>query len=148
MKLYVLALHNPQSGHPLHALYPHDAKSAGHQLWSLLNETMPLTLTAWLDGTDRANILSDTTLSVDYRSAAARRGVLIRPWIEGRWTVLIGSSVAKAVGHDAPPLQMGGPTGRWVSIPSLTRNAYYNDPINRAAAGRTLAMLWALRERN
>jgi hypothetical protein len=134
---YILCLNCPYNTDPDYALFTSPRGGAGHRLWSMVNEITGIDCNQWLLRTQRVNLLTDTALPRDYRSAARRRGQFLAPLVRGRVVVLLGADVATAVGHDAEPFVW---SRSWISIPHPSgRNHYYNDPVRRAAAGLLLA---------
>lgn len=137
MRPYILGLSNPQSSDPRAALYPHDKGSAGYRLWSMVNDIDPITSAEWLEKTQQVNLLSDTVLPRGYEAAAGRRGDFLRQYIASRVVVLLGSEVACAMRHKAPPFVWAG---SWILIPHPSgKNLFYNNQVNRLAAG---ILLW------
>ena len=158
MRTILLAMNNPVSSDPLHALFPYPPGCAGHRLWEMLREyaweveERDVTRRAYIDGFERRNVLSARTWS---RVEAREAGRMLLPELAGRRVVVLGVQTLGALGLDRLPW------GRWsAASPSLFgpheplaycclphpsgRCREYNDPATRALAGRTL--LAALRD--
>ena len=136
MRLYVLGLNNPQGNPPLHTA---PAGGAGHRLWALAHAATGLPEEAWLAATQRCNLLSVPALPRGYRAAARRRGTLLAPLLARRTVVLLGGTVARAMG--CPPLAplAWHPVFDWVHLPHPSgKNLWYNNPVHRAAS----SVLW------
>jgi hypothetical protein len=136
MRPYILGLNNPQ-GHT--AFYTQPPGCSGHRLWQMVHEVNGIGEKEWLHVTQRNNLLSETTLHRDYKSAARRRGQYLGPLIANRTVVLVGADVAQAMDHDYPPF-IWDPNKDWIAIPHPSgSNLFYNNPIHRLATGILLA---------
>lgn len=144
----LLAMNNPISGEPEHALYPHPPGCAGHRLCDMLWEAareagaLPdfgVCKRVYLRRFDRRNLLSAREWSA--RDARAAAGQLL-PQLLGRRVVVLGVGVLDA-------MRLSRPTdwGRWVEEGGMSytllphpsgRCREYNDPEMRRLAGRTL----------
>ena len=138
---YILGLNNPDSPEPGRALDTRVRGSAGWRLWQMANEISGVSEKDWLAQTQRVNLLSDQILPKDYRKAAARRGLWLGTMIQERTVILLGSDVARAMLHEEPPF-VWQKRRNWVMIPHPSgKNLFYNNPVNRAAAGILLSDL-------
>jgi len=133
VRLYILGLNQPQTGHP--PLDTRPVGSAGHRLWRMVSDVSDMTEEDWLEQTQRVNILSGEALPKDYRSASRNRGDYIGGMIQRRTVLLLGEVVANAMRHDEPPFVWARDRD-WITIPHPSgKNLFYNNPVHRAAAG-------------
>jgi hypothetical protein len=135
--LLVVGLNNPQGNPPLH---PHPPGVAGHRLWRLAYNVCGITLPEWLAATQRVNLLECRVLPPNYRSLAAHRGAVLAQFYRQRPAVLLGRAVARALGHEEPPLLIT--ECEWVLLPHPSgRNRWYNNVENQRAVGKMLAVM-------
>ena len=153
----LLAMNNPVSGDPEHALYPHPPGCAGHRLKEMFWESardagvLPDAGAArreYLRVFDRRNVLSAREWSArDAREAGAR----LLPQLAGRTAVVLGVQTLAALGLPRPHWgcwiewqQLGDPAPiRYTALPHPSgRCREYNDPAMRRAAGLLLLGLY------
>jgi hypothetical protein len=127
---YILGLNNPKG---LPALDPTVPGSAGDRLFRIVTTLRPMSTEAWLRRTQRYNLLPYPELPRDYRAQARVAADWLGPKISGRTVILLGSDVATALGHTAPPFVWADDRD-WIQIPHPSgKNLFYNDPVNRLA---------------
>jgi hypothetical protein len=123
-------MNNPRG---LPALDPSVPGSAGARLLQIVSTVRDVRRDEWFLRTQRHNLLPHEVLPRDYRSQARVMGGWLAPKIAGRTVLLLGSDVAEAVGHDAPPMVWSG-RHDWIQIPHPSgKNLFYNDPVARLA---------------
>lgn len=142
MKPVLLAMCNPRSSNPTHALWPDPPGCSGHRLWQLLRDQLPGVMPEdYCRAFDRRNLLPTRY----WADAAARRAVpKIVAELVGREVLVLGSSVRDAI--RLPPIlvhpqEVYGVVWRQLPHPS-GRCLWYNDSGNRTMAGILLKSLY------
>lgn len=148
----LIAMNNPVSSDPAHALYPAPEGCAGWRLWTMLSAEAllaepPLVITrvAYTRAFDRRNVLSAKMWS---RRDARLGGQRLMDEFSGlgRRAVVLGVDTLVSLGLPRPR-----DWGRWTEAMALEycllphpsgRCREYNDPAMRALAGRTLLELY------
>lgn len=141
-KVLLLGMNNPISDDPEFDLYPYPEGSAGYRLWKMMPDGT--TRGEYLHAFERRNLLRARRWDAAAARDAARA---MRPSLEGRVVVILGTDVRKALELEpAEPLSCNdaGDFG-WVAVPHPSgRNRWFNEPANFEAARRVLAALfWA-----
>lgn len=137
----LLAMCNPHSVRPEHALYPYPPGCSGWRLWKLLESRTGATHEDYLRAFDRVNLVP---LREWDEEVARRRAPGMLREMEGREVVVLGTRVRAALG--VPPLLVhpqdhAGATYRQLPHPS-GRCLWYNDPENRRIAAVLLEELY------
>lgn len=167
MRPVLLAMNNPLSSDPEHALYPWPEGCTGHRLWMMLTtyaiewHSVALSQHDYLRAFERRNLLSRREWSArDARAAATE----LTPLLYLRRVVVLGASTAKALelrrrewgawttATDCDPGLFGNV--KVVQLPKSFdycvlphpsgRCREYNDPAMRELAGRTLWELYRM----
>lgn len=150
----LLAMNNPQSPRPEHALYPHPEGCAGHRLWTMLHEAgvragIAISKLDYLTRFDRRNLVSASVWSAaDARRAAG--GVLDAAG--GRTLAVLGAATLKALQLPRRPwgvLSYSASSARpndlftYVLLPHPSgRCREYNDEAMRRLAGDVLLRMY------
>lgn len=149
----LLAMNNPQSILPEHALYPHPEGVAGHRLYEMLRDSaaeqgLPVSRVNYLERFDRRNLLN--ALQWNTAEAYRRAGVVLEA-VRGRNVIVLGVRTLRALRLSRP----GGSStwGRWRRVDRLDLNycllphpsgrcREYNDPDMRRKTGDLLLKLY------
>lgn len=137
-------MNNPQSDDPRHALFPHPPGCTGHRLWRMLHERCGAESIEYVTSFDRRNLVTGTKFTAE----RARRGAQeLLPRLTDYHVVLLGSDTVRAFGLVSAPALVwqagGGPWARWCRMPHPSgRNLWFNDEVNRLAAGLLLEELF------
>lgn len=144
MKPVLIAMNNPHSDDPRHALYPAPQGTAGYRLWQMLAEVRPgVTRVSYRDAFDRRNLVLDRV----WDSASARGAAALLDFPPGTVVVVLGDEVRRALGlrpcliHPTADLGLEGVYTRQLPHPS-GRCRWYNHPTHRLLAGLLLAELY------
>lgn len=145
MRPIIVAMNNPLSDDPAHALAPFPAGSAGHRLYRLLADRRPngLLRRGYMQAFDRRNLVAGKVWSM----AGARDGAraLLDELAGTRATVLVlgdGPRLALGLPRIAIyPCQVGTVTFRQLPHPS-GRCLWYNESAHRVLAGMLLEELF------
>lgn len=137
----LLAMNNPYSDDPRHALYPHPVGSAGHRLWQMLRARVPtVTRHSYIRDFDRRNLVQ----ARQWSALAARQAAdSLVASVQGRVVLVLGSDVRNILGLEPQlvhPIEDRGVTWRQLPHPS-GRNLWYNSAENREVAGMLLEEL-------
>ena len=146
MRPVLLAMNNPLSPDPRHALYPYPPGCTGYRILKLLQRRRPdVTRSQYLRAFERHNILSSRTWSRPAaREAAEKMRALLATCYQGRTVLVLGSEPRDLLG--LPPLlvypqEIGGITWRQLPHPS-GRCRWYNDEMNAELAALLLEHLY------
>lgn len=139
MSTVLLAMNNPLSSNPAHALFPHPPGSSGHRLWRMLHAVTGLGRGTYLH-LDRRNVLGQPKWS---RALAVQRGDQLRVQLAGEYrTVLVfGAQTWAALG--LPPTDWVLPVHlyatAWRKLPHPSgRTRWYNCAAHRLIVGLLL----------
>jgi hypothetical protein len=138
----LLAMNNPVSSRPEHALVPYPPGCTGWRILEMLRERLPdVTKSQYLEAFDRRNLVDGK----EWLPGEARdRAVEVIQELRGREVVVLGAATRKIIGLPellVHPLQWKGATWRQLPHPS-GRNLWYNDRTCRMLASCLLAELY------
>ena len=139
MRTVLVGMNNPYSDRPDSALLPYPEKSAGHQLWRMLDDVCPISRRAYRDAFEFANALDATHWDPVAASASGR--AKWERW-EGRRVVVFGVATLVALWLQRPASGLLWASSRgvtWCHAPHPSgRTLEYNDPLARLAVGLRL----------
>lgn len=138
----LLGMNNPLSEDPKHALAPYPERSAGHRLWTMLNEVSGVGRSEYMAAFDRRNLVE---AKFWYPEDARKHAPALLAGLAGREVVVLGHSVRNSLQLYA--LELGGPLvahgvlWRFLLHPS-GRTIAYNQHETRLCAGLLLEELY------
>lgn len=143
--LILIAMNNPISSRPEHALFPAPAGSSGHRLFRMVAARTEINRAQYTHGFRRMNLWPETAW--DKKAAmAAGPDVWAALSREHSRVLVFGVEVRKALGmpDDTPEAMWCTRDGvRWAWLPHPSgRCHWYNEPNNKLAAELLLEELW------
>lgn len=139
-KVLLLGMNNPISDDPKFDLFPYPEDSTGYLLWKMMPDGT--SRSEYVRAFERRNLLRARQWDALAAQDAARA---VRPTLDGRVVVVLGTEVRKALGlAPAEPLSCNDAGGfRWVAVPHPSgRNRWFNEPANFELSRRVLAALF------
>ncbi len=147
MKPMLVAMNNPISSDPEHALYPLPEGCTGNRIWKMLNlgAEKPIAYTRYIGAFDRVNLCMTPEWSPKLARAAAP-GLRERLSAPGQQSIIFGTEVWSILRLGARPepgsaLGLGNGARSYFFFHPSGRSLWYNDPENQRMLGdRLLAM--------
>ena len=136
----LLAMNDPRSSSPRHALYPYPNGCIGWRLWQLLCRRVRVSRLEYLEAFDRRNLVTGPWSM----KRARREAKHLQSTLKGRTIILLGDGPRRAFGLPRlllHPQTIAGVT--WRQIPHLSgRNRFYDDPMQADLVAMLLESLY------